>query len=318
MFKRALFTLLILLLPAAAMAGKTVFVDGNPTTRSPGTRLTAATLNGLQNHRHDGLDQDGSAPLDFAPDTSSTANVIQISLTPPLTQNVVGMPIWLKVANTNTGPVTLQVNGLTAAALFKNVSDPLAAGDIQAGQIIGVSWAGSAYQLTNYQNQPPPPTTDASTLNGQTAAQLTPPGAVVGFAMPSVPSGWLFCDGRAVLRSQFSGLFAAIGTTYGAGDGASTFNLPDFRGEFVRGWDGSGLSARGVDPGRAMGSWQGDQVGSHVHVVDHDLYYVQAGTRDTPVWANTGAQTHSPNNTSSFGGSETRPRNFPLMYCIKY
>lgn len=62
-----------------------------------------------------------------------------------------------------------------------------------------------------------------------------PSGSVTEFAGSSVPSGWLFCDGSAVSRSTYSGLFTAIGTTYGAGDGSTTFNLPDSRGRVIQG-----------------------------------------------------------------------------------
>ena len=76
-----------------------------------------------------------------------------------------------------------------------------------------------------------------------------PSGAVMHFAMQSAPTGWLKADGSAVSRTQYPVLFAAIGTTFGVGDGRTTFNLPDLRGEFVRGWGDS----RGVDRGRAFG-----------------------------------------------------------------
>lgn len=67
-------------------------------------------------------------------------------------------------------------------------------------------------------------------------ADSTPPGMVVAYAGPNVPSGWLLCDGAYVSRTTYSALFAAIGTVYGAGDGTTTFNLPDYMGDkFLRG-----------------------------------------------------------------------------------
>jgi hypothetical protein len=83
-----------------------------------------------------------------------------------------------------------------------------------------------------------------------------PSGAVMVFAMNSAPSGYLACNGTAVSRTTYAALFAAIGTTYGAGDGSTTFTLPDLRGEFLRGID----NGRGVDSGRAFGSAQGDAI----------------------------------------------------------
>jgi prepilin-type N-terminal cleavage/methylation domain-containing protein len=84
-----------------------------------------------------------------------------------------------------------------------------------------------------------------------------PAGTIISYAgnitmLKPIPSGWLLCDGHAVLRTTYPALFSAIGTTYGAGDGSTTFNLPDLRGEFIRGFD----NGRGVDSGRTLGSWQ--------------------------------------------------------------
>lgn len=84
---------------------------------------------------------------------------------------------------------------------------------------------------------------------------------VAAFAMMYAPAGWLKCNGAAVSRTAFANLFRWIGTHYGAGDGSTTFNLPDMRGLFPRGWD----DGRGVDPGRAFGSFQDMAFQSHVH-----------------------------------------------------
>ncbi len=62
-----------------------------------------------------------------------------------------------------------------------------------------------------------------------------PVGSVVACALLSDPIGWFICDGRAVSRQYYPDLFAAIGDTYGAGDGVLTFNIPDYRGAFLRG-----------------------------------------------------------------------------------
>lgn len=78
------------------------------------------------------------------------------------------------------------------------------------------------------------------------------PGAVAFFARSTAPVGYLKANGAAVSRTAYSALFASVGTTFGAGDGATTFNLPDLRGEFLRGWD----DGRGVDTGRVFGSAQ--------------------------------------------------------------
>lgn len=89
------------------------------------------------------------------------------------------------------------------------------------------------------------------------------PGVFKWFAGPTVPSGYLKCNGQAVSRVTYSALFTAIGTRYGLGDGSTTFNLPDVRGNAVRGYD----DGRGLDPGRALGSEQTDQNKGHTHSV---------------------------------------------------
>ena len=96
----------------------------------------------------------------------------------------------------------------------------------------------------------------ATTFHGS-GANLTgvvsiPTGMIAPFAMSSPPTGWLECNGATISRSTYATLFAAIGTTYGAGDGSSTFVLPDLRATFIRGFDNS----RGIDTGRTFGSFQ--------------------------------------------------------------
>lgn len=93
-------------------------------------------------------------------------------------------------------------------------------------------------------------------LNVDDLAGMIPSGAVMYFAGRNAPTGWLKANGAAVSRTTYAALFAAIGTTYGAGDGRSTFNLPDLRAEFLRGWD----DGRGIDSGRAFGSAQSDAI----------------------------------------------------------
>jgi phage-related tail fiber protein len=152
-------------------------------------------------------------------------------------------------------------------------------------------------------------------------AKIVPPGTVIYVAMSSAPDGYLKCNGAAISRSTYTALFNAIGTTFGAGNGSSTFNVPDLRGEFIRGWD----NGRGVDSGRALGSGQGHAFASHNHIL-----YTEYGTAPT----NTSSSTYIapngqynqispgsyPNSVSiaSTGGSETRPRNIALLACIKF
>ena len=86
-----------------------------------------------------------------------------------------------------------------------------------------------------------------------TGFPIVPPGMVAPFAGAAAPAGWLPCDGREVSRTGYATLFAAIGTAHGAGDGATTFALPDLRGRAVAGLDDMGGSAAGRLTGLAGG-----------------------------------------------------------------
>lgn len=113
----------------------------------------------------------------------------------------------------------------------------------------------------------------------QTLATLMPTGAVMAYAGTSAPTGWLMCDGSAVSRATYAALFAVIGITAGQGNGSTTFNVPDYRGRFLRGVDG----AAGRDPdaaGRtAMNT--GGNTGNNVNSVQDDaLEYHNHGVTD--------------------------------------
>lgn len=86
--------------------------------------------------------------------------------------------------------------------------------------------------------------TDAATV-GQVNG-VAPIGMIIDFAGLTIPAGWLLCYGQAVSRTTYSLLFDALGTTFGSGDGSTTFNLPDFRGRVAAGRDDMG----GTDAGR--------------------------------------------------------------------
>lgn len=72
---------------------------------------------------------------------------------------------------------------------------------------------------------------------GITTPDALPVGSILPLASTNVPAGFIECDGRTISRTTFSDLFSEIGTVWGVGDGVNTFNVPDLRGEFLRGWD---------------------------------------------------------------------------------
>lgn len=152
----------------------------------------------------------------------------------------------------------------------------------------------------------------AGLVNEYTGLNMIFPGHIDYTARTTAPAGWMACDGRTLSRSVYASLFAAIGTTYGAGDGSTTFNIPDLRGEFIRGLD----SGRGVDSGRALGSAQASQNLSHTHLVRRINSSGGATTAlgsgaNASTWADDGPMTSS-------GGTEARPRNVALLAIIRY
>jgi hypothetical protein len=207
----------------------------------------------------------------------------------------------LAVALNGTNPVTftttgLRLNGATSGTLT------LAAPAVAGGNTLTLP----ANNGTNGQ---------ALTTNGSgvlTWSKVAIPGEVKYFAMTTAPSGFLKANGAAISRTTYSELFTAIGTTFGVGDGSTTFNLPDLRGEFIRGWDDS----RGVDSGRGFGSFQGDAFASHTHTFP--LGWLDGPYPLSPAGYLGGISYNATWTTSASGGTETRPRNIALLACIAF
>ena len=108
------------------------------------------------------------------------------------------------------------------------------------------------------------PAIDGSSLTGISGV---PAGSMIYSFASSPPSGFLKANGATISRTTYADLFAVIGTQYGAGDGSTTFQLPDLRGEFIRGYD----DGRGVDPEgptRSVGSSQDDAFQGHHHATN--------------------------------------------------
>jgi len=150
---------------------------------------------------------------------------------------------------------------------------------------------------------------DLNKMDNSQGNILCPPGAVMQFAMVTVPGGWLKCNGALISRTTYSSLFTAIGTIFGAGDGSTTFGLPDLRGEFIRGFDDS----RGIDTSRVFGSTQTDDFKAHTHGIGFGGNLIAGASSNISAGAGTSLAA-----TASVGGTETRPKNVALLYCIKY
>jgi microcystin-dependent protein len=147
---------------------------------------------------------------------------------------------------------------------------------------------------------PTAPTASAGTNTTQLATTefvqvANPTGAVVAFAGSSAPTNWLLCYGQAVSRTTYAALFAVVSTTYGAGDGTTTFNLPDLRGRTVAGIDNMGGSAASrltstvLSASNTLGATGGTQthtmtsaeMPSHTHIQNAHSHTIPVGNVHT-------------------------------------
>jgi hypothetical protein len=158
-------------------------------------------------------------------------------------------------------------------------------------------------------------------------------GIIVAFAGNNVPSGWALCDGRSVSSkdAQFRRLFDVIGTIHG-GDANPNFQLPDYRGYFLRGTDrgaardpeAAGRTAPGKNNtgnlGPLVGSVQDEQFHDHLHATAGFHLEASGGTGFDGAGFASNSNPNSLNRnygTTSAGGAETRPKNVYVDYIIK-
>lgn len=235
--------------------------------------------------------------------------------------------------NTTQLATTAFVNAEIAADMVANLATaaPLANGSAAVGTATKMAREDHVHPtdttraplaspaLTGTPTAPTPSAGDNSTRLATTAfvktavdsAKTNDAGLVAYFGATTPPTGWLKANGAAISRAAYPALFAAIGTTFGSGDGITTFNIPDLRGEFIRGWD----DARGVDGARSFGSFQADELRSHNHTINISG---QAGLSNSGNDFTNDGPTSITLTSNSTGGNETRPRNIALLACIKF
>lgn len=170
-------------------------------------------------------------------------------------------------------------------------------------------------------------------------------GSVQAYMGTTAPAGWLMCDGSTVSRTTYANLYAVIGDKCGQGDGSTTFELPDLRGRFLRGWDNSAgndpdAGSRiamdgntGAATGDNVGSYQADAMQGHRHETggsgSKEFLYTRGsgGVYSNPFVAGSVVdRTTSPqldpitdgSNGTPRTTSETRPANLAVAYIIKY
>jgi len=148
-----------------------------------------------------------------------------------------------------------------------------------------------------------------------------PAGTIIATGSLTPPNGYLYCNGSAISRASYAELFAAIGTTYGSGDGSTTFNLPDLRGIFARGAGSQTIG--GIGYSATLGNKQNDAMQGHVHNV-RSYRGNASGSRPSAESSNFATEsqtaTTSPLNDGTNGtprtDAETRPANQAVAYHI--
>jgi len=249
---------------------------------------------------------------------------------------------------TGTAGQLLQTNGNSAptwvnpsALTVSSASSSTTAGSLAGGGLGYIPYQSSANSTAMLA---PGVSGQVLRSNGVAApswVDLIPTGLVIYYPVSTIPAGFLKCNGAAISRTTYSALFSILGTTYGAGNGSTTFNIPDLRGEFIRGWD----DARGVDANRTIGTFQGSSLARH----DHGLGYntndnsgwdlrQRNPTRTFDVsnsneyvnwngsggWAGGGGQSWGSqsmdiiSSLDRYHSGDTYPRNIAMLACIKY
>lgn len=238
-------------------------------------------------------------------------------------QHVNGLFLRFRADKTNLGETTLSLNGMLARPVFMAKYDgyvSLPAGVIQKDCIYEVVYATQDqganmghWILLNPTYSPPKPI----------VVPFMPVGTIAAFATPNIPKGWLFCDGSAISRTDYKALLDVIGLMYGIGDGVNTFNIPDLRGVFLRGYD----AGRGIDRNREFGDTQAAAFKVHraeIKTGEPQWVLTDEEQSDDPmvgddpeVQASFYNHTHEIR-TTFVGGAETRPINIAIAYAIKY
>lgn len=299
---------------------------------------------------------DGSLLTGMLADTSVTTNKIgsnQVTAAKIADSNIT----TAKIADANVTTTKLADLSVTAGKIAANsiTSDKIADGTIVAadiangqitsdkiadGTVASIDIADGTVNTVDLANNSvtnvkvADGSIDLAKLAAAVQQSLTPTGTILPYAGDTAPAGWLLCNGATISRSTYSALWSVVNTRFGSGDNSTTFHVPDFRGRFLRGRDGSA----GRDPDRGsrsamngggatgdlVGSVQNDEFRSHAHNYQ-DIFFSEHGG-SVPVPSNRGSG-NSDGDNSGFeitrtsygtGGNETRPLNANVNYIIKY
>ena len=244
------------------------------------------------------------------------------TVTPFVTKNISGGEFTSSPTTSHPDKILAAAGGISGTAPGESASSEnfFRAGDKVYPQISSVIVTPTSRNYLSISAR-------ATTEHVITPANVGDVGAIQAFGTTDTPSGFIYCDGSAVSRTNYSKLFDTIGTNYGTGDGSTTFNLPDLRGLFLRGQDdGSGndpddasrtVNNTGGNTGDNVGSEQTDQYKNHSHTQTGYSSPLAGGNR-TVLGSSVGGQVTSHNSTLTSGGNETRPKNVYVRYYIRY
>ena len=177
---------------------------------------------------------------------TGTSDAIVATFNPPVLALTKEVSILVKAAYTNvTETPTLQADNCLPMPIRKGANQPLKEGDIVQGvwMLLNYDQVNQCWNLVNA----------VRGVGGSSGYSI---GDLVFRPSTVVPEGFLLCNGAAISRTSYADLFGVIGTIFGIGNGSTTFNLPDYRGVFLRGLD----NGRGLDSGRALNAYQGDAI----------------------------------------------------------
>jgi len=264
--------------------------------------------------------QDSTYTFVTAASVGGTADAITLAPSPAITAYAAGQAFTFVAEAANTGATTVNVSGQGAKAITKTGNTALTAGDIADTALIQIVYDGTQFQLISTSGVDigsgiltgNNTFTGTNTFSGTLASTGTfthdggtviPVGTIQMFAGSSEPTGWHFLDGEAISRTTYAACFTVLSTTYGAGDGSTTFNLPDMRGRMALGV-GQGLTAEGGGTGtnRTLGATGGKEahtltaaqsgLPAHTHLLSGGFGDPIALSNNTPVMGATsvGAQ----------------------------
>jgi hypothetical protein len=229
-------------------------------------------------------------------------------------QRITAAPFAVRSIHSSFALIATQASSLSGTLTASNIPSNLITGTMLANGAVGSA-------------QPAAQNVGASQLASESIQALAPTGVVSAFAGTTPPAGWMMCDGTSNSRTAKAVLVAVIGTSHGAGDGSSTFNLPDYRGRFLRGVDeGTGRAPEAVtrtpmsvggNAVDAVGTTQEDQFKSHSHSpgLIADLAVASGGsTLLRNIWKYSAGEIDQ---THPSGGTETRPKNATVHFIIK-